>query len=73
MQKLAPNSPETLLADRDLPYADFIALDNPPRLLVVAAAEIRPAGACSVEMVGRVIVARELNAGGRSADHKHAA
>jgi signal transduction histidine kinase len=55
-------SPETLLAGRELPFADFIALDDPPRLLVVAAAEIRPVEECGVEMAGRVIVARELNA-----------
>lgn len=55
-------SPDTLLAGRELPFADFIALDDPPRLLVVAADEIRPAEECGVEVAGWLIVARELRA-----------
>ena len=53
-------SPDTLLAGRELPFADFIALDDPPHLLVVAADEIRPAEECDAEVAGRLLIAREL-------------
>jgi signal transduction histidine kinase len=53
-------SPDTLLAGRKLPFADFIALDNPPRVLVVAADEIQLTKECGAEVIGRLLVAREL-------------
>ena len=54
-------SPEVLLADRELPFADFVVLDNPPRLVLAAASEIQAAGECETGSAGQLIVAQALN------------
>lgn len=54
-------SPDVLLAGRELPFADFVAQENPPRLLIVAAQQVQPPEGCNVKSGGVVIVANELD------------
>jgi PAS domain S-box-containing protein len=58
-------SANTLIADRELPFSDFISLNDPPnvppRLLIVAADKVRPPDTCHLEVDSWLIVAREIN------------
>lgn len=54
-------SPEAFLDGNEPYFADFVALDNPPRLYIVAVSKIQPSGEAN-PIKGWVILARELKA-----------
>lgn len=54
-------SPDALLTGRDLPFADFAALADPPRLLIVAVRDVKPTEGCAANIAARVIVGYELS------------
>lgn len=55
----------TLIADNELPFSDFISLKDPlqntPRLLIIAADKVRPPETCNLKVDSWLIVAREIN------------
>lgn len=55
------SEPATLLADRGLPFSDFIASTDPPGLFVVSAADVRPPEDCVSKGGGKVIIVHVLD------------
>jgi two-component system phosphate regulon sensor histidine kinase PhoR len=53
--------PESLRAGRPLPFADFIALEEPPRLILAAASAIDSAGECAALSPGWVLVIQVMD------------
>lgn len=54
-------NPESLRAGRSLPFADYIAQEEPAELLLVAASEINPSGECTNDPQGWVMAIRSMN------------
>lgn len=52
---------ESLHAGRSLPFADYIAQDEPPQLFLVAASEIDRAGLCASEVPGWVMAVQAMD------------
>lgn len=53
--------PETLRASRSLPFADFIARQEPPQLLIAAASEIDRSGECAAGIPGWVLAIQVMD------------
>jgi signal transduction histidine kinase/HAMP domain-containing protein len=55
------SSPEVLRGGRSLPFADYIAQDDPPSLLLAAASEIKSAGECASNPPGWVLAIQVMD------------
>jgi len=54
-------TPDTLLDDRQLPFTDFILLENPPQLGIFSISELGAATSCGQDTTGQVIVLQVLD------------
>lgn len=64
---LALPPPETLRLGRSLPFSDFIALPEPPTLLIVAASQVDRSGECASSISGWVMAIQVMDSQAMSA------